>query len=414
MRRSVASIALAAALISSAVAAFAQSIDPTPTPDAAAAAAITKDQRAALSSAQARLAWNLIIGAAPGADPTISPAGLASVFAALSEGADLKMKDAIVKSLGFDAAGAKDGLPALKAARASVADADASVFVSKDLIVFSPSQPPSDFIRGALDGAKVPYSISDLAKADSVKKIDAWVAETTKNAIPEILGQPLDKAELVALNALHFKAKWKTPFDPAKTEEASFTDAEKKSDKVQMMHLAEADRMYRKDKGFVAVALPFAGERFSLVVVTSDGDAPKAVKEFEPAASWLSGDGFELRKGDLALPRFSLKGSANLLPVLDKQGLAVARKSAASLAMLAQGAMLDQVQQRAMIDVDEEGAEAAAATAVIMDRSLSMEDVVHMVVDKPFLFSLRDKETGLIVVAGYVGHTPKGKAKAAG
>jgi hypothetical protein len=101
------------------------------------------------------LAWNLILGAAPGADPTISPAGLASVFAALSEGADAKMKDAIVKSLGFDAAGAKAGLPALKAARASVAGVDPSVFVSKDLIVFSPGQPPSEFIRGALDGAKI-------------------------------------------------------------------------------------------------------------------------------------------------------------------------------------------------------------------------------------------------------------------
>ena len=63
-----------------------------------------------------------------------------------------------------------------------------------------------------------------------------------------------------------------------------------------------------------------------------------------------------------------------------------------------------------MIDADEEGAEAAAATAVIVGRSLEIDDAYHMVVDKPFLFALRDRQSGLILVAGYVGHAPKGKA----
>jgi serine protease inhibitor len=64
-----------------------------------------------------------------------------------------------------------------------------------------------------------------------------------------------------------------------------------------------------------------------------------------------------------------------------------------------------------MIDVDEEGAEAAAATAIMGTRSLESDDgSIHMVVDKPFIYALRDSVTGLILVAGYVGHPPKGKA----
>ena len=62
-----------------------------------------------------------------------------------------------------------------------------------------------------------------------------------------------------------------------------------------------------------------------------------------------------------------------------------------------------------MIDIDEEGAEAAAATAVISSRALGTDGAIHMVVDKPFVYALRDKVTGLILVAGYVGQPPKGK-----
>jgi serpin B len=71
--------------------------------------------------------------------------------------------------------------------------------------------------------------------------------------------------------------------------------------------------------------------------------------------------------------------------------------------------MLSQVVQRAMIDIDEEGAEAAASTAVISSRALGADEAIHMVVDKPFVYALRDKVTGLILVAGYVGQPPKGR-----
>jgi len=408
MRRSIAIIALASALSTATGAVLAQSVDAPPAASASDSAATAKEGKRALSAAQARLAWRLIQDAAPGADPTISPAGLASVFAVLSGGADAKMKSGIVKAMGFDAADAKLGLSALNAARDSVADADPDVFVSKDLIVFAPSPPPNPIFLAGLGALHVAYSVDDLSKIEAVKKIDAWVNETTKGAIPEILGQPLEKAELVALNALHFKAKWKTPFDPNATAEAPFTNADKKPDKVMMMRLPEAQRSFRQAKGLIGVDLPFSGDRFSLIVVTST-DAPKTAKDFSEAANWLSGEGFEPHKGDIALPRFSLQGRASLLPSLTKSGLGEGMKSPTALAAFGAGSVITQIEQRAMIDVNEEGAEAAAATAVIVGRSLELDEPLHMVVDKPFLFALRDRQSGLILAAGYVGHAPKGK-----
>jgi len=145
-----------------------------------------------------------------------------------------------------------------------------------------------------------------------------------------------------------------------------------------------------------------------LIVVTSKG-APRAAKDFTGVSSWLSGEGFAPHKGDIALPRFSLRGEASLLRTLEKLGLAEGLKSPTALAAFGAGSTISQIEQRAMIDVDEEGAEAAAATAVVVGRSLEADDALHMVVDKPFIYALRDKATGLIVVAGYVSHAPKGK-----
>jgi len=422
MRRSIAIIALASALSTATGAVLAQSNDAPPaqsTPASSTSApsapstpesvAPNKETRAAIATAQAKLAWQLIKDAAPGVDPTISPAGLASVFSVLSDGADAKMKNAIVKAMGFESSDAKLGLAALSAARQNATTADPAVFVSKDLIVFAPTAQPSPIFLAGLGALNVQYYVDDLSKMEAVKKIDGWVNDTTKGAIPEILGQPLEKADLVALNALHFKAKWATTFDPKSTVETPFTSADKKSDKVMMMRLPEAQQSFRQEKDLIAVDLPFAGDRFSLIVVTST-KAPKTAKEFSEAAMWLSGEGFGLHKGDISLPRFSLQASSSLLPTLEKAGLGDGLKSPTALAAFGAGARLTQVAQRAMIDVDEEGAEAAAATAVIVGRSLEIDDAYHMVVDKPFLFALRDRQSGLILVAGYVGHAPKGKA----
>jgi serine protease inhibitor len=422
MRRSIAIIALASALSTATGAVLAQSNDAppalsTPAPSTSAPSAPStpdsvapnKETRAAIATAQAKLAWQLIKDAAPGVDPTISPAGLASVFSVLSDGADAKMKNAIVKAMGFESSDAKLGLAALSAARQNATTADPAVFVSKDLIVFAPTAQPSPIFLAGLGALNVQYYVDDLSKMEAVKKIDGWVNDTTKGAIPEILGQPLEKADLVALNALHFKAKWATTFDPKSTVETPFTSADKKSDKVMMMRLPEAQQSFRQEKDLIAVDLPFAGDRFSLIVVTST-KAPKTAKEFSEAAMWLSGEGFGLHKGDISLPRFSLQASSSLLPTLEKAGLGDGLKSPTALAAFGAGAKLTQVAQRAMIDVDEEGAEAAAATAVIVGRSLEIDDAYHMVVDKPFLFALRDRQSGLILVAGYVGHAPKGKA----
>jgi serine protease inhibitor len=129
------------------------------------------------------------------------------------------------------------------------------------------------------------------------------------------------------------------------------------------------------------------------VVVTTTGK-PAAARDFSAVREWLGGTAFTPRTGDLALPRFAASGREDLLPVLDALGLREARKSPAALQGFGPGIGLSQMTQRAMIDIDEEDAEAAAASAAIASRMLESEDAIHMVADKPFVYALRDRATG--------------------
>jgi serine protease inhibitor len=365
-----------------------------------------------IAQSQARLAFALLEKVAGnGSQTTISPASVAAAFGVVSLGADPAMKAAIAGALGFDPDRAEAGLAALKDVCGKLANAG-DAFRSVNRIVFAPSNPPNGNLRAALDSLDVDYAIADLSDPEASAKVDAWVGEVTKGAIPEILGGPIDRATFVALNALRFKSRWKTPFDQRLTAPAAFTGIDGKSADVAMMRLGRGRRAFRQERhrehSFVAVDLPFADERFSLIVATTTGE-PATAREFAPVAPWLAGIGFTVRSGDLALPRFSASGRQDLMPALDSLGLDKARRSDSALQGIAPGAMLSRVVQRTMIDVDEEGAEAAAATAAIGTRMLEADDGVHMIVDKPFVYALRDKATGLILVAGYVGQPPKTK-----
>jgi serine protease inhibitor len=98
------------------------------------------------------------------------------------------------------------------------------------------------------------------------------------------------------------------------------------------------------------------------------------------------------------------------MPVLDALGLDKVLRAATALQALRRGAMQSRVVQCVMIEIDEEGAGAAAATAVMSSRMLGADDGIHMVVDKPFIYAPRDKATGPTLAAGYVAEPPKKKA----
>lgn len=374
---------------------------------------------AAPTAAQARLAGNLIRqmerDAGRGGNILVSPASLAAAFAAIAVGADDKLRPAIHKALGYSAGKgtvANADLDRLREAAAAVQKrgADGPLKMATT-IVFDPQAKPHAHIPETLAKSGITASVEDLSDPAAIERLNAWVAERTAGLIPKILEATPREPGLIALNALHFKDRWRTPFSREATRPAPFRRVTGGEVEVPMMrHLAGRFR-FRADARFIAVDLPYASAGFSLTVVTSR-DKPLPASGFDKAADWLTGQAFREAPGEVALPRFSLSGGGELLEALDALGLKSARLSPKALSGLsAASQIITQVTQRAVIAVDEEGTEAAAATAIGTTRSMP-EGFQKIIVDKPFLFALRDAASGLILIAGYVGN-PLAKARTA-
>jgi len=140
-----------------------------------------------------------------------------------------------------------------------------------------------------------------------------------------------------------------------------------------------------------------------MVVVTTRGEQPAAPAAFAGTGEWLAGKGFAAASGELALPHFDVSASEDLTPTLDQLGLKTARLAPGSLSgFTADPVRITRVQQRVELRLNEEGTEMAAATVAAIERGVDA-DYIRMAVNRPFVFALRDKETGLVLAAGYVG-----------
>src|SRR6516165_3084059 len=327
-----------------------------------------------LNKVQSNLGFRLIVqlsGHDKGGDNLIvSPASLASVMALLDLGAMPEMRVALLKCLAFEKSldeAVAEKLTALRASTKSGQADKGGPLTSAHAIIFDPRAAPFPTKVRELAGAGAQVSIEDLSDPAAVQRINGWVNERTNGLIPSIIEKGPRDGGLVALNALHFKDRWKEAFDPNATRQVPFHSLAGSAVEVPMMQ-REGSMRLREQGNFVAVELLYANDRFRLVLITSKVK-PARVVEFRPVADWLGGEGFAQGVGELALPRFGLGARADLLEPLDALGLSPARTSPSALSGFSPVAMtIAQVIQRTEIRVDEAGTEAAAATAVTTTR----------------------------------------------
>jgi serine protease inhibitor len=365
-------------------------------------------------AAQSQLSLQLIQQLAKergtGNNLVISPASLAAVLSLLDIGADAPMRAALYKTLGFDAEHPNAAAADLENLRALVSklgkgveDKD-TILKLANWIVFDPKSEPVEEALRKLRATGARVTQDDLSDPATIKAINDWVSEKTKGLIPSILDQGPKMPGIVALDALYFKGTWLDQFAKTATHTEPFHLLGGTDFDVQMMAKMFSRVDFRQDGRFVAVDLPYKNSRFSLVVVTTN-DKPASASEFSKVASWLYGDGFAVGRVQLSLPRFTIEDKNEMLEALDKLGLKEGRESPTALGGLAINlAGISAITQKTYLQVDEEGSVAAAATAVSIERSsMPRFETVEMKVDKPFLFALRDSETGLILMSGYVG-----------
>jgi hypothetical protein len=175
-----------------------------------------------------------------------------------------------------------------------------------------------------------------------------------------------------------------------------------KSVDASMMYSPDGRYRFRQDEKFIAAELSYASDDFRLVVATTKR-LPARAHEFFRIMSWLGGADFADQYGLVALPRIIMSNDVELLDTLDAMGLSPARlRRDAFRKFTAVPQTLSRVFQKTKLKINEEGTDAAAATAATTWRSAPMRDYTRMIVNRPFVFALRDQRTGLVMLNGYV------------
>ena len=233
--------------------------------------------------------------------------------------------------------------------------------------------------------------------------INAWVAERTHDRIEELLAQGdlTDLTRFVLVNAIYFKASWIRKFNPDQTRTEPFQLLGGTSADVPMMHTNQKFE-YASGEGWQAVRVPYFGAsmvivvpdagRFSDVEATIDSDVLAAMSAQMSEAMV-----------DLGLPRWESESRFDLLDNLGRMGIVdLFDPDAADLSGVADTRQLyvSHVIHQANVTVDENGTEAAAATAIVGDEVSAPNRYVTLTIDRPFLYFIQDNTTGEILFLG--------------
>jgi serpin B len=259
---------------------------------------------------------------------------------------------------------------------------------------------------------------AEVFRNATMTDVNDWVSRKTEGRIDAILSQPLDENAVVLVNAVYFNARWRSEFLASSTYGDAFHLDRSQTVQTPTMHKTENFALVR-GPGFGAVALPYDVGGVEMVVVLPDaidGVAAVAASLDAPRLGALFAElgAADSEKVDLTLPKFKTRFTDDHVErAFGRLGMAKAfhRDEAdfsgvTGLPLSERKAWIAQIAHRAMIDVTEAGTEAAAATAVVMQLAAAYQrptkEPIPFHVDRPFLFYVVEKTTGMILFEGRI------------
>ena len=243
----------------------------------------------------------------------------------------------------------------------------------------------------------------------SRKTINDWVAEKTKDKIKDLIPEGILDAltKLVLTNAVYFKAEWAEQFKKNNTEESEFITYGNGSVNVDMMHLKHRYN-YMENSELQFIEMPYKGGDASMfVLLPKNKDGLKAIEKkltYQNLADYTSQ--MQKKEVDVFFPKYKMSLSYELRELMGKLGMKEAFNKKADFSKMngKTDLYISAIIHKTFIAVDEEGTEAAAATAVVM-RMKSMppqNDFAVFKADHPFFYFIKEKSTGTILFAGRV------------
>jgi serine protease inhibitor len=245
----------------------------------------------------------------------------------------------------------------------------------------------------------------DFGSPTAVQTINGWVSSETHQRIPRMLDQIGDDQVLFLINAIYFKGKWREAFDSKNTREGPFHGADGKDRSAPLMR-QEKNLRYDETEDYQAADLLYGNGAFAMtVLLPKPGRTASQTLQGLDSAAWKALTGrFHEAKVSLTLPRFRLEYTRKLNQDLQVLGMKAAfDPSRADFSRVAEPGpeklYLSRVDQKTFVEVNEEGTEAAAATSVGVAVASAVQ-VFEMKVDRPFVFTIRERLSGTVLFLG--------------
>jgi serine protease inhibitor len=336
----------------------------------------------------------------------VSPSSIAIALSMTYNGASGETQKAMAQALHLQDLSLEDLNHANAVLQADLAKADPKVKLAianalwgKQGFTFKP-----DFLQRNQEFYQAEVDSLDFSSPAAVARINAWVKQKTAGKIPEIVREIEPSQVLFLMNAVYFKGDWTKQFDPKLTSDRPFTLPDQTQKPVPMM-TQRGDYRYADTDQFQAISLPYGDGRLSLYVFLPKTNLSEftATLTEEHWNTWMTQ--FAKQPGSIQLPRFKFEYSTTLKDALSAIGMGAAFNPSQSdfSGMSAEKVVIDQVQHKTFIEVNEEGTEAAAVTSVgVRTLSAPTAPPFQMVVDRPFFAAIRDNQTGTLLFMGTV------------
>ena len=264
-----------------------------------------------------------------------------------------------------------------------------------------------------IDTAKTHYSSTadnvDFVTDDGINKINSWVKEKTNDKIENILapGSTDDSTRMVITNAVYFKGKWSSEFNPRNTSEKPFWTDKGNSVIIPMMKQPVDIYNYAKTENIQALELNYLGGDISMVVLLpKDRDGIQSLEQLMDKKKFDAiKDSMTRQPLTVKIPKFEFETEYNLKSPLRSLGVhdAFDKNNADFQGITDEQIYLDRAAHKAFVNVNEEGTEAAAITALVARATSGPpEPMAEFVADHPFMFVIQEKETGEILFIGRV------------
>ena len=339
----------------------------------------------------------------------LSPFSVATTLAMTSTGAKGKTASEISKVLGFEKHPISDVSGAFKQALDKLKTSNNENFtatLAHRLFLDKRFKLLSEFVKVATENyATTPMSLDFAGAADESRRyINKWAADATEQKIKNLL-TPTDitpKRGLLLANANYLKGSWQNPFDKSKTRKRLFHVSGDLTVNVTMMEITGKFRFsLNYSTGSQFVELPYVGTKLSMLLIVPPINSLTLFESNLNGSELISGiDHLDLLTVTVQMPKFNITQRFDLVQTLSNMGIHDLFTQRADLSGLAEdsagGLSAFAVAHKSYISVDEQGSD----SAVPRPANKTYPENIHVIADKPFMFIIRDVETGRYVSMG--------------